>query len=31
LHDLPPSISGLVKLKELYMGKTKVEKTPWGY
>jgi Leucine-rich repeat (LRR) protein len=28
LHDLPPTISGLVKLKELYMGNTKVEKLP---
>jgi Leucine-rich repeat (LRR) protein len=28
LHDLPPSISGLVNLRELYMGKTKVEKLP---
>jgi Leucine-rich repeat (LRR) protein len=26
LHDLAPSISGLVKLRELYLGETKVEK-----
>jgi Leucine-rich repeat (LRR) protein len=28
LHDLPPSISGLVKLKKLCMRRTKVEKLP---
>jgi Leucine-rich repeat (LRR) protein len=28
LHDLPPSISRLVKLKKLYMGNKKVEKLP---
>jgi Leucine-rich repeat (LRR) protein len=28
LHDLPPPISRLLKLKELYMGNTKVEKLP---
>jgi Leucine-rich repeat (LRR) protein len=28
LHDLPPFISRLLKLRELYMGESKVEKFP---